>query len=133
MYRRDLCGGVPWPWKSEHPASWAEASGGGCLAWTVQSGLPEATRAQAVWEGWDDDSSWQVNHSPSFTTDSRLDREVKDALLCDAMTLVNLRGCDKRKVIEEDKRRVKERLFQCHQQPREARWATCLSSLSLLS
>ncbi|KAF5927294.1 tubulin polyglutamylase TTLL13 [Diceros bicornis minor] len=63
----------------------------------------------------------EVNHSPSFTTDSRLDREVKDALLCDAMNLVNLRGCDKRKVIEEDKRRVKERLFQCHQQPREAR------------
>ncbi|XP_014917449.2 tubulin polyglutamylase TTLL13 [Acinonyx jubatus] len=63
----------------------------------------------------------EVNHSPSFTTDSRLDREVKDALLCDAMTLVNLRGCDKRKVIEEDKRRVKERLFQGHQQPREAR------------
>ncbi|XP_077630369.1 tubulin polyglutamylase TTLL13 isoform X4 [Crocuta crocuta] len=63
----------------------------------------------------------EVNHSPSFTTDSRLDREVKDALLCDAMTLVNLRGCDKRKVIEEDKRRVKERLFQSHQQPREAR------------
>ncbi|KAL2791044.1 tubulin polyglutamylase TTLL13P, partial [Daubentonia madagascariensis] len=63
----------------------------------------------------------EVNHSPSFTTDSRLDREVKDALLCDAMTLINLRGCDKRKVIEEDKRRVKERLFQCHQQPREAR------------
>ncbi|KAG8516338.1 Tubulin polyglutamylase TTLL13 [Galemys pyrenaicus] len=63
----------------------------------------------------------EVNHSPSFTTDSRLDREVKDALLCDAMTLVNLRGCDKRKVMEEDKRRVKERLFQCHQQPREAR------------
>ncbi|XP_031242971.1 tubulin polyglutamylase TTLL13 isoform X3 [Mastomys coucha] len=63
----------------------------------------------------------EVNHSPSFTTDSRLDREVKDALLCDAMNLVNLRGCDKRKVIEEEKRRVKERLFPCHQQPRETR------------
>ncbi|XP_029808779.1 tubulin polyglutamylase TTLL13P-like isoform X2 [Suricata suricatta] len=63
----------------------------------------------------------EVNHSPSFTTDARLDREVKDALLCDAMTLVNLRSCDKRKVIEEDKRRVKERLFQSHQQPREAK------------
>ncbi|XP_008273551.3 tubulin polyglutamylase TTLL13 isoform X1 [Oryctolagus cuniculus] len=63
----------------------------------------------------------EVNHSPSFTTDSRLDREVKDALLCDAMTLVNLRGCDKKKVMEEDKRRVKERLFQCHAQPREPR------------
>lgn len=71
----------------------------------------------------------QVNHSPSFTTDSRLDREVKDALLCDAMTLVNLRGCDKKKVIEEDKRRVKERLFQCHPLPREPRCVGCLPCL----
>ncbi|XP_078182921.1 tubulin polyglutamylase TTLL13 isoform X3 [Callithrix jacchus] len=63
----------------------------------------------------------EVNHSPSFTTDSRLDQEVKDALLSDAMTLVNLRACDKRKVMEEEKQRVKERLFQCHQQPRESR------------
>lgn len=73
------------------------------------------------------DSSWQVNHSPSFTTDSGLDQEVKDALLCDAITLVNLRGCDKRKVMEEDKRRIKERLFQCYQQPRESRCARCLA------
>ncbi|XP_015284263.1 PREDICTED: tubulin polyglutamylase TTLL13-like [Gekko japonicus] len=63
----------------------------------------------------------EVNHSPSFTTDSRLDREVKDALLCDAINLINLRACDKRKVLEEDKRRVKERLLQAHQPPREAR------------
>ncbi|XP_068131352.1 tubulin polyglutamylase TTLL13 isoform X2 [Hyperolius riggenbachi] len=54
----------------------------------------------------------EVNHSPSFTTDSRLDREVKDALLSDTLNLINLRACDKRKVIEEDKRRVKERLLQ---------------------
>ncbi|XP_008047065.1 tubulin polyglutamylase TTLL13P-like [Carlito syrichta] len=63
----------------------------------------------------------EVNHSPSFTTDSSLDQEVKDALLCDAMNLVNLRTCDRRKVMKENKRRVKERLFQCHQQPRESR------------
>ncbi|XP_074822801.1 tubulin polyglutamylase TTLL13 isoform X1 [Natator depressus] len=63
----------------------------------------------------------EVNHSPSFTTDSHLDREVKDTLLCDAINLINLRACDKRKVLEEDKRRVKERLFQAHQPPREAR------------
>uniref|UniRef100_A0A8C0CCR9 Tubulin tyrosine ligase like 13 n=1 Tax=Balaenoptera musculus TaxID=9771 RepID=A0A8C0CCR9_BALMU len=74
----------------------------------------------------------EVNHSPSFTTDSHLDQEVKDALLCDAMTLVNLRGCDKRKVIEEDKRRVKKRLFQCHQQPREAREQTESSHAAML-
>ncbi|XP_044139163.1 tubulin polyglutamylase TTLL13-like [Bufo gargarizans] len=54
----------------------------------------------------------EVNHSPSFTTDSRLDREVKDSLLCDTLHLINLRACDKRKVLEEDKRRVKERLLQ---------------------
>ncbi|XP_044300765.1 tubulin polyglutamylase TTLL13-like [Varanus komodoensis] len=63
----------------------------------------------------------EVNHSPSFTTDSRLDREVKDALLCDAISLINLRACDKKKVLEEEKRRVKERLLQAHQPPREAR------------
>uniref|UniRef100_A0A8D0EAA0 Tubulin tyrosine ligase like 13 n=1 Tax=Salvator merianae TaxID=96440 RepID=A0A8D0EAA0_SALMN len=49
----------------------------------------------------------EVNHSPSFTTDSRLDREVKDALLCDAINLINLHACDKKKVLEEDKRRRK--------------------------
>ncbi|XP_075198913.1 tubulin polyglutamylase TTLL13 [Anomaloglossus baeobatrachus] len=54
----------------------------------------------------------EVNHSPSFTTDSHLDREVKDALLYDTLNLINLRACDKRKVLEEDKRRVKERLLQ---------------------
>ncbi|XP_069899382.1 tubulin polyglutamylase TTLL13 isoform X2 [Dipodomys merriami] len=63
----------------------------------------------------------EVNHSPSFTTDSRLDREVKDALLCDSMMLVNLPGCDKRKVLEEDKRRLKERLLQYHLPLRENR------------
>lgn len=46
---------------------------------------------------------------------------MKDALLCDAINLINLRACDKKKVLEEDKRRVKERLLQPHQQPREAR------------
>ncbi|XP_054433573.1 tubulin polyglutamylase TTLL13 [Pteronotus mesoamericanus] len=75
----------------------------------------------------------EVNHSPSFTTDSRLDQEVKDALLYDAMVLLNLRGCDKRKVQEEEKRRVKERLFQCHQEQREARREqTELSQAALL-
>lgn len=46
-------------------------------------------------KGMDNDSSQQVNYSPSFTTDSHLDREVKDALLCDTMTLVNLQGVTK--------------------------------------
>ncbi|KAM9311906.1 tubulin polyglutamylase TTLL13 [Gastrophryne carolinensis] len=62
----------------------------------------------------------EVNHSPSFTTDSRLDREVKDAMLYDSLNLINLRACDKKKVIEEDKRRVKERLLQ-RNLPKETR------------
>ncbi|XP_062439846.1 tubulin polyglutamylase TTLL13 isoform X1 [Rhea pennata] len=63
----------------------------------------------------------EVNHSPSFTTDSRLDREVKDALLCDTINLINVHACDKRKVLEEDKQRVKERLLQAHQTVRVSR------------
>ncbi|XP_036397972.1 tubulin polyglutamylase ttll6 [Megalops cyprinoides] len=61
----------------------------------------------------------EVNHSPSFTTDSRLDREVKDGLLYDTLVLINLGACDRRKITEEERRRVKERLQQTRS--REAR------------
>ncbi|XP_051530224.1 tubulin polyglutamylase ttll6-like [Myxocyprinus asiaticus] len=61
----------------------------------------------------------EVNHSPSFTTDSRLDREVKDGLLYDTLVLINLGACDRRKITEEERRRVKERLQQ--NRSREAR------------
>ncbi|XP_030631003.1 tubulin polyglutamylase ttll6 [Chanos chanos] len=61
----------------------------------------------------------EVNHSPSFTTDSHLDREVKDGLLYDSLVLINLGACDRRKITEEEKRRVKERLQQ--NRSREAR------------
>ncbi|XP_019327911.1 PREDICTED: tubulin polyglutamylase TTLL6 [Aptenodytes forsteri] len=63
----------------------------------------------------------EVNHSPSFTTDSRLDCEVKDALLCDTINLINVHACNKRKVLEEDKQRAKERLLQAHQPLRASR------------
>lgn len=69
---------------------------------------------------------WQVNHSPSFTTDSRLDREVKDALLCDTINLINVHACNKRKVLEEDKQRVKERLLQAPQAVRVSRYCPSL-------
>nr|XP_041574368.1 neugrin isoform X4 [Taeniopygia guttata] len=62
-----------------------------------------------------------VNHSPSFNTDSQLDHEVKDALLCDTFNLINVHACNRKKVLEEDKRRVKERLLQANQTPRESR------------
>ncbi|NXN90923.1 TTL13 polyglutamylase, partial [Rhinopomastus cyanomelas] len=54
----------------------------------------------------------EVNHSPSFNTDTRLDREVKDALLCDTIKLINVHGCNKKQVLKEDKQRAKERLLQ---------------------
>ncbi|XP_048376565.2 tubulin polyglutamylase ttll6-like isoform X2 [Stegostoma tigrinum] len=53
----------------------------------------------------------EVNHSPSFTTDSRLDREVKDNLLYDTICLINLGASDKQKAAEEERRRVQERLW----------------------
>ncbi|KAF7705314.1 tubulin polyglutamylase ttll6 isoform X3 [Silurus meridionalis] len=61
----------------------------------------------------------EVNHSPSFTTDSQLDHEVKDSLLYDTLVLINLGACNRKKITEEEKRRVNERLQQKHS--REAR------------
>ncbi|XP_020853275.2 tubulin polyglutamylase TTLL6 isoform X1 [Phascolarctos cinereus] len=49
----------------------------------------------------------EVNHSPSFSTDSRLDKEVKDSLLYDTLVLINLGACDKKKVLEEARCRAK--------------------------
>lgn len=53
----------------------------------------------------------KVNHSPSFTTDSKLDREIKDALIYDTIMLVNIGAGDKRKCMEEERKKVRERLF----------------------
>uniref|UniRef100_A0A2K6TYX0 Tubulin tyrosine ligase like 6 n=1 Tax=Saimiri boliviensis boliviensis TaxID=39432 RepID=A0A2K6TYX0_SAIBB len=47
----------------------------------------------------------EVNHSPSFSTDSWLDKEVKDGLLYDTLVLINLESCDKKKVLEEERQR----------------------------
>ncbi|KAI4894664.1 hypothetical protein NFI96_013505 [Prochilodus magdalenae] len=58
----------------------------------------------------------EVNHSPSFTTDSQLDREVKDELLYDTMVLVNLEACDRQKAREEERRRIHKRLHQASKQ-----------------
>nr|XP_012621500.1 tubulin polyglutamylase TTLL6 isoform X3 [Microcebus murinus] len=47
----------------------------------------------------------EVNHSPSFSTDSWLDKEVKDNLLYDTFVLINLRSCNKKKVLEKERQR----------------------------
>ncbi|XP_019494046.1 PREDICTED: tubulin polyglutamylase TTLL6 isoform X1 [Hipposideros armiger] len=60
----------------------------------------------------------EVNHSPSFSTDSCLDKEVKDSLLYDTLVLINLGSCDKKKVLEEERQRGRF-LQQCRS--REAR------------
>ncbi|KAI8434175.1 hypothetical protein MSG28_012291 [Choristoneura fumiferana] len=54
----------------------------------------------------------EVNHSPSFHTDTALDREVKEGLLTDTFTMLNIWQCDKRRVLEEDRRRIRDRLLQ---------------------
>ena len=64
---------------------------------------------------------FQVNHSPSFTTDSPLDKEIKDGLMYDALNLLNFGACDRRKILEEDKKRVRDRLLQ-KQRPKENKY-----------
>ncbi|XP_034239895.1 tubulin polyglutamylase TTLL13-like [Thrips palmi] len=54
----------------------------------------------------------EVNHSPSFHTDAQIDREVKETLLMDTFGILNMGQYDKRKVMEEDRRRVRDRLLQ---------------------
>lgn len=54
----------------------------------------------------------EVNHSPSFHTDTPLDCEVKEALLYDMISMMNLEKCDKKKIMREDRKRIRERLLQ---------------------
>lgn len=53
----------------------------------------------------------EVNHSPSFHTDAPLDKEIKEGFLADTLRMLNCSFIERKRCIEEDKRRVKERLF----------------------
>ena len=53
----------------------------------------------------------QVNHSPSFATDADLDRDIKGTLIWDTLNLVNFGACDRRRCIDEERKRIKERLM----------------------
>lgn len=44
-----------------------------------------------------------------------MDKEVKESLLADTLGLLNIWQYDKRKMMEEDRRRVKERLLHGYQ------------------
>ena len=63
----------------------------------------------------------QVNHSPSFHTDSKLDKEVKEGLIYDTLNLVNFNACDKKKCLEEDRKKVQERLLHKQKQPKDVK------------
>lgn len=52
----------------------------------------------------------QVNHSPSFNTDSEIDREIKETLIYDTLRLVNFEAVDRKKCLEEEKRKMEQRL-----------------------
>uniref|UniRef100_A0A182KD59 ATP-grasp domain-containing protein n=1 Tax=Anopheles christyi TaxID=43041 RepID=A0A182KD59_9DIPT len=54
----------------------------------------------------------EVNHSPSFHTDEAIDKEIKEALIADTFIMLNLNGEVKKRVLEEDKRRIQNRLLQ---------------------
>jgi len=56
----------------------------------------------------------EVNHSPSFHTDSKMDKEIKDQLLIDTMRMLRVRASDKQSVINEDRKIAKQRLTQMH-------------------
>ncbi|XP_028407105.1 tubulin polyglutamylase ttll6-like [Dendronephthya gigantea] len=63
----------------------------------------------------------EVNHSPSFHTDSKLDKEVKEGLIYDTLNLVNFNACDKKKCLEEDRKKVQERLLNKQKQPKDVK------------
>ncbi|XP_047401569.1 tubulin polyglutamylase TTLL6 isoform X1 [Sciurus carolinensis] len=72
----------------------------------------------------------EVNHSPSFSTDSRLDKEVKDSLLYDTLVLINLESCDKKKVLEEERQRGRF-LQQCPSREVRIEEAKCFQAVRL--
>ncbi|KER27288.1 hypothetical protein T265_05614 [Opisthorchis viverrini] len=54
----------------------------------------------------------KVNHSPSFSTDSKLDKEIKEAMLWDTLQLVHFGMVTKKKCVEDERKRIRSRLLQ---------------------
>ncbi|KAI5717029.1 hypothetical protein M8J76_016314 [Diaphorina citri] len=53
----------------------------------------------------------EVNHSPSFYTDTDIDVEIKEQVLRDTFVLCNLNSSIKRKVLQEERLEAQRRLF----------------------
>ena len=53
----------------------------------------------------------EVNHSPSFHTDSKMDKEIKDQLLVDTFRMLHVRASDKQAALIEDRRLTQQVIF----------------------
>uniref|UniRef100_A0AAR2LJV1 Tubulin tyrosine ligase-like family, member 6 n=1 Tax=Pygocentrus nattereri TaxID=42514 RepID=A0AAR2LJV1_PYGNA len=73
----------------------------------------------------------EVNHSPSFTTDSWLDREVKDELLYDTLVLVNLGACDRQKASEVERCHIQKRLQPASKKGQYREKSSCIFACSM--
>lgn len=62
----------------------------------------------------------EVNRSPSFGTDTKLDSEIKGGALCDSLKLLNIRASDKRRGIAAEKAEAQKRLLT---QPKRSEYA----------
>ncbi|CAL8069670.1 unnamed protein product [Calicophoron daubneyi] len=54
----------------------------------------------------------EVNHSPSFNTDSKLDKEIKESMIWDTIQLAHFGNLSKKKCIEDERKRIRNRLLQ---------------------
>eukprot|EP00117_Sycon_ciliatum_P018810 scpid36550/ scgid1439/ Tubulin polyglutamylase TTLL6; Tubulin--tyrosine ligase-like protein 6 len=52
----------------------------------------------------------EVNHSPSYHTDQEMDRDIKEGLLFDALSMLNLESLDRAKYLRDEKQRAHDRL-----------------------
>lgn len=57
----------------------------------------------------------EVNHSPSFHTHELVDREVKKPLIADTLLLVSTALADRRQILREDRKRIRQRLLRARQ------------------
>jgi tubulin polyglutamylase TTLL6/13 len=51
----------------------------------------------------------EVNHAPSFNSDTKVDQEVKEKLLVDTFNLLNIKVNDRDRVMRKEKKDMAER------------------------
>jgi len=53
----------------------------------------------------------EINHTPSFRTDTPLDKLIKKALIKDTLRLLNINAKTKRKILRREKFKKQQRVF----------------------